>query len=158
MTLKSSGWHGSLSTGRYGKNLNAWKWTIGYVRKPVSPAITDSLAVTTSLQPRMAEQFTVGYGWEFVLLQSVFRTFLVRGQVQPFVGYESVSRFSQTVLADSTVLTRSSLLLAARCRFWAGDRISAGCSGPPPTLDPNFGCRTVGYVVLCRGTDMSKKL
>jgi hypothetical protein len=113
LTLKNSGWHGSLSTGRYGKNLNAWKWTIGYVRKPIQSAITDSLATTTIRQPGKAEQFTVGYGREFVLYRSAFRTFLVRGQLQPVVGYESVSRIAQPVLADSTVTARSGLLAGA---------------------------------------------
>lgn len=113
LTLKNSGWHGSLSTGQYGKNLNAWKWTIGYVRKPLRATTTDSLTTTAILQPGKAEQFTVGYGREFVFYRSAFRTFLVRGQVQPFVGYESVSRSSQPALADSTVAGRSGLLAGA---------------------------------------------
>jgi hypothetical protein len=110
LTLKSSGWHGSLSTGRYGKNLNAWKWTIGYVRKPIRSTITDSLATTTIPKLGKTEQFTVGYGRELLFFRSAFRTFLVRGQLQPFVGYESVSHISQPVLADSTVSARSGLL------------------------------------------------
>ncbi len=113
LTLKNSGWHGSLSTGRYGKILNAWKWTIGYVRKPIQSAITDSLTTTAIRQPVKAEQFTIGYGREFVLYRSAFRTFLVRGQLQPFAGYESVSRTSQTVLTDPTVSARSGLLAGA---------------------------------------------
>ena len=113
LTLKNSGWHGSLSTGRYGKNLNAWKWTIGYVNKPIRAAITDSLATTAIQQQGKAQQFTVGCGREFVLYRSAFRTFLVRGQVQPFVGYESVSRSSQPALVDSTVTARSGLLAGA---------------------------------------------
>jgi Conjugative transposon protein TraO len=113
LTLKSSGWHGSLSTGRYGKNLNAWKWTIGYVHKPIPSAITDSLTATAILQPGKVEQFTVGYGREFLLYRSAFRTFLVRGQLQPVVGYESVSLIPQTAIADSTVSARSGLLAGA---------------------------------------------
>lgn len=113
LTLKNNGWHGSLSTGRYSKNLNAWKWTISYVRKPIQSAITDSLATTAIQQPGKAEQFTIGYGREFVFYRSAFRTFLVRGQVQPFVGYELFSRSSQTAIADSTVSARSGLLAGA---------------------------------------------
>jgi len=113
LTLKNSGWHGSVSTGRYGKNLNAWKWTIGYVRKPLRATPTDSLATTAIPQPGKAEQFTIGYGRELVFYQSAFRTFLVRGQLQPFVGYESISRISQPALADSTASARSSLLAGA---------------------------------------------
>ena len=113
LTLKNSGWHSSLSTGRYGKNLNAWKWTIGYVRKPIRATPTDSLTTTAILQPGKIEQFTIGYGREFVLYRSAFRTFLVRGQVQPVVGYESVSRLSQPTLTDSSVSARSGLLAGA---------------------------------------------
>jgi len=113
LTLKSSDWHGSLSTGHYGKNLNAWKWTISYVRKPIRSAITDSLTTTTIGQQRRAEQFTVGHSREFVLYRSTFRTFLVRGQVQPFVGYESVSRIARAATTDSTVSAHSGLLAGA---------------------------------------------
>ena len=113
LTLNNSGWHGSLSTGRYGKNLNAWKWSIGYVHKPIRSAITDSLATSATRQQEKAEQFTVGYGREFVLYRSAFRTFLVRGQLQPVVGYESVSRIAQTANVDSTVSARSGLLAGA---------------------------------------------
>lgn len=113
LTLKGSGWHGSLSTGHYGKNLNAWKWTISYVLKPIRSVITDSLTTAAIGQPGKAEQFTVGYGREFVLYRSAFRTFLVRGQLQPVVGYESVSRVSQTAITDSTVSARSGLLAGA---------------------------------------------
>lgn len=113
LKLKNSSWHGSLSTGRYNKNLNAWKWTISYVRNPLPISRPDSLATTSNLQQTLVEQFTLGYGREFVLYKSVFRTFLVRGQVQPFVGYESVNHNRQPLTSDSTFSARSQLLAGA---------------------------------------------
>ncbi len=113
LRLKNSGWHGSLSTGRYNKNLNAWKWTISYVRKPLSTPRPDSLATVRNSQRTLVEQFTVGYSREFVLYKSVFRTFLLRGQVQPFVGYESVNHNRQPLPSDSTFSARSQLLAGA---------------------------------------------
>ena len=113
LRLKNSGWHGSLSTGRYNKNLNAWKWTISYVRKPLPTSRPDSLITARNSQHALVEQFTVGYGREFVVYKSVFRTFLVRGQVQPFVGYESINHNRQPLTSDSTFSARSQPLAGA---------------------------------------------
>lgn len=113
LRLKNSGWHGSLTTGRYNKNLNAWKWTISYVRKPLPTLRPDSLATANTPQQTLVEQFTVGYGREFVLYKSVFRTFLVRGQMQPFIGYESINHHRQPLTSDSTFSVRSQPLAGA---------------------------------------------
>ena len=104
---ESIGWHGSLTVGRYNNRLNAWKWTVSYVRKP--------LDVNTNAEPVRVpvEQFTAGYGYEFMLHRSVFRTFFVRGHVMPFVGYESVNHDRQPVGADSTFSARSRVLAGA---------------------------------------------
>lgn len=90
LTLKNSGWHGTITTGQYNKNLNAWKISISYGRKPLANVPADSVPTTTNPVQGFVEQFTIGYGRELILYKSVFRTFLVRGQVVPFVGYEAV--------------------------------------------------------------------
>lgn len=114
LRLKNGGWHGSLTTGRYDKNLKAWKWTISYVRKPLTiSSFRDNLATPSNPVSLTIEQFTIGYGREFVLYKSVFRTFMIRGQVQPFVGYESVNGGRRLHVTDSTFATRSHVLAGA---------------------------------------------
>lgn len=71
-----------LSTGKYNRHYNAWKATVSYQRK--SSALVDSTNIPQ-------EQFTLGYGYEFILHRNATRTFFVRGLAQPFVGYESIN-------------------------------------------------------------------
>lgn len=113
LTFRNRGWHGMLTTGRYNKNLNAWKWTLGYVRKPLPPTSPDSIAAAEGARHPLVQQFTLGYGREVVLYKSVFRTFLVRGQLQPFIGYEAVSRSHQLAAPDSVHSPRSRFLVGA---------------------------------------------
>lgn len=108
LLFRNSGWHGALSTGVYDKKLNAWKWTVGYVRKPQSPMATDSAAAGGKVQ-----QFTVGYGKELVLYKSVFRTFLVRGLAQPYVGLEVISGGHQPMPTDAMHSSRTRVLAGA---------------------------------------------
>lgn len=113
LTFRNRGWHGTLTTGRYNKNLNAWKWTLGYVRKPLLLAIPDSVAAAEGARHRLVQQFTLGYGREMMFYKSVFRTFLVRGQVQPFIGYEAISRSYQLAARNSVHAPRSRFLAGA---------------------------------------------
>ncbi|WP_375448491.1 conjugal transfer protein TraO [uncultured Fibrella sp.] len=113
LTLKNSGWHGSITTGRYNKNLNAWKWSISYVRKPLINVPADSVATITNPLRGLVEQFTIGSGRELTLHKSVFRTFLVRGQIIPFVGYESVRPGHQTTVIELANAPHSGVLAGA---------------------------------------------
>jgi hypothetical protein len=81
-----------LSTGKYNRHYNAWKATASYQRK------TSVLVDSTNIPQ---EQFTLGYGYEFILHRNATRTFFVRGLAQPFAGYESINH-DQVISETST--------------------------------------------------------
>ncbi len=81
-----------LSTGKYNRHYNAWKATASYQRK------TSALVDSTNIPQ---EQFTLGYGYEFILHRNATRTFFVRGLAQPFVGYESINH-DQVISENAT--------------------------------------------------------
>lgn len=113
LTLKNSGWHVGISTGRYNRNLNAWKVSFMYLRKPLYHVPADSLALRAEPIRGLVEQVSLGYGRELVLYKSVFRTFLVRGQMVPFVGYEAVRTDHPLTGVESTYAPRSAVLAGA---------------------------------------------
>lgn len=91
---------GLISTGRYNRQYNAWKLTLGYMQHPIRGADIE--------EPRTLRQFSVAWGYEFNLWRNTFRTRFIRGTVQPLAAYESLPPIASPMLADSVCTAMSS--------------------------------------------------
>ena len=76
-----------LSTGKYNRHYNAWKATVSYQRK--TAALVDSTNIPQ-------EQFTLGYGYEFILHRNATAAadrshLFCAGIGATLLGYESIN-------------------------------------------------------------------
>lgn len=91
---------GLTSTGRYSRQYNAWKLTLGYMQHPIWGADMED--------PRTLRQFTVAWGYEFNLWRNAFRTRFIRATVHPLAMYESLPSATSPMMADSVCTVMSS--------------------------------------------------